>query len=159
MASNYCNSAVAVLEMEAKSSPAKFWEALLDSTNLFPKLFPDRYKSIEIIHGDGLRAGTVRLIKYGEGMPMITFAEQEIEVVNHVERLMSYSIMDGEMMSFFKRYKGSLKVEAKDDGGSLVRYCAEVDKVSEEVPDPDAIMEVLDKCFKELDVYLMNNKD
>lgn len=57
----------AEVEVEVKSSADKFWRALRDSTDLFPKIFPDEYKSIEIVEGDGKSAGTIRLLKYAEG--------------------------------------------------------------------------------------------
>lgn len=54
-------------EAEVKSPADKFWEAIRDSTALFPKIFPEQYKSIEIVEGDGKSPGTIRLLKYAEG--------------------------------------------------------------------------------------------
>lgn len=55
------------LVVEVKSPADKLWAALRDSTELFPKIFPEQYKSIETVEGDGKSAGTVRLLKYTEG--------------------------------------------------------------------------------------------
>jgi hypothetical protein len=55
------------LVVEVKSAADKLWTALRDSTELFPKIFPKQYKSIETVEGDGKSAGTVRLLKYAEG--------------------------------------------------------------------------------------------
>lgn len=55
------------MEVELKSSADKFWGAIVDSNDLLPKIFPQQYKSIEIVEGDGKAVGSVRLIKYGEG--------------------------------------------------------------------------------------------
>jgi hypothetical protein len=57
----------AELVVEVKSPAEKLWAALRDSTELFPKIFPQQYKSIETVEGDGKSAGTVRLLKYAEG--------------------------------------------------------------------------------------------
>lgn len=55
------------LEVELKSSADKFWGAISDSDTLLVKLFPEHFVSIEIIEGDGKSAGSVRLVKHGEG--------------------------------------------------------------------------------------------
>jgi len=55
------------LVVEVKSPADKLWAALRDSTELFPKIFPEQYKSIETVEGDGKSAGTVRLLKYTGG--------------------------------------------------------------------------------------------
>lgn len=58
-------------EVEVKSPADKFWVSLRDSTNLFPKVFPQQYKSIEVLEGDGKAAGSVRLITYAEGKMLV----------------------------------------------------------------------------------------
>uniref|UniRef100_A0A2P2J769 MLP-like protein 423 n=1 Tax=Rhizophora mucronata TaxID=61149 RepID=A0A2P2J769_RHIMU len=55
------------VDIEVKSAADKFWECIRDSTTLFPKLFPQQYKSIEVLEGDGKAVGSVRLITYAEG--------------------------------------------------------------------------------------------
>ena len=55
------------MEMELKSSADKVWGAIGDSNELFPKIFPEQYKSIEIVEGDGKTVGSIRLLKYADG--------------------------------------------------------------------------------------------
>lgn len=55
------------VEVEVKSPADKFWNAIRDSSTLFPKAFPNQYKSIEVLEGDGKSVGSVRLVKYAEG--------------------------------------------------------------------------------------------
>lgn len=55
------------VEVEVKSHADKFWGSIRDSPTILPKAFPNDYKSIEILEGDGKSVGTVRLITYGEG--------------------------------------------------------------------------------------------
>lgn len=52
------------VEVEVKSAPEKFWKAIRDSTDLFPKVFPEQYKSIDILEGDGKSVGSIRLVNY-----------------------------------------------------------------------------------------------
>ncbi|XP_010913536.1 MLP-like protein 423 [Elaeis guineensis] len=141
-------------EVEVKSPADNFWGALRDSTALFPRIFPEQYKSIETVEGDGKSAGTIRLLKYAEGAPIVTFAKERVEVADDGNKLVSYSVIDGELVSFYKPFKVTLQVVPKSDGG-LVKWWLEYDKVNEEVPQPDFILGTAVKTFKDLDAYLL----
>ncbi|KAL6650868.1 hypothetical protein ACP70R_009793 [Stipagrostis hirtigluma subsp. patula] len=148
----------AELVVEVKSPADKLWAALRDSTELFPKIFPEQYKSIETVEGDGKSAGTVRLLKYTEGVPMLTFAKEKVELADDEKRVVTYSVVDGELVSFYKNFKVTLQVSpAKEGGGAVVSWAMEFDKASEQVPEPDAIRETAAKTFHDLDDYLLKN--
>uniref|UniRef100_A0A0E0KRL5 Bet v I/Major latex protein domain-containing protein n=1 Tax=Oryza punctata TaxID=4537 RepID=A0A0E0KRL5_ORYPU len=158
------------LVVEVKSPADKLWTALRDSTELFPKIFPEQYKSIETVEGDGKSAGTVRLVKYTEGVPMVTFAKEKVEVADDEKKVVSYSVVDGELVSFYKNFRVTLQVTpkggaAREDGataaaaadGAVVSWTMDFDKASEQVPDPDVIKETAAKTFHDLDDYLLKN--
>ncbi|XP_062225861.1 MLP-like protein 423 [Phragmites australis] len=147
------------LVVEVKSPADKMWAALRDSTELFPKIFPEQYKSIETVEGDGKSAGTVRLLKYTEGVPMLTFAKEKVELADDENKVVSYSVVDGELVNLYKNFKVTLKVSpAKDaEAGAVVNWAVVFDKASEQVPDPDAIKETAAKTFHDLDDYLLKN--
>ena len=151
------------LVVEVKSPADKLWTALRDSTELFPKIFPEQYKSIETVEGDGKSAGTVRLLKYTEGVPMVTFAKEKVEVADDEKKVVSYSVVDGELVSFYKNFRVTLQVTPKGGAaapaadGAVVSWIMDFDKASEEVPDPDVIKETAAKTFHDLDDYLLKN--
>ncbi|KAK1296867.1 hypothetical protein QJS10_CPB15g01825 [Acorus calamus] len=144
------------LEVEAKSSAEKYWKAIRDSSVLFPKIFPEQFKSIEIIEGDGQSIGSIRLVKFTEGSPIVTFAKEKIEVSDEENKLVSYSVIDGELTTFFKTFKASLQVIPKGEG-ALVKWLIEYEKASEEVPEPNILQETAKKTFTDLDEYLVKN--
>ncbi|XP_006652389.1 MLP-like protein 423 [Oryza brachyantha] len=147
------------LVVEVKSPADKLWTALRGSTELFPKIFPEQYKSIETVEGDGKSAGTVRLLKYAEGVPMVTFAKEKVEVADDEKKVVSYSVVDGELVSFYKNFRVTLQVTPKggDGSGAVVSWAMDFDKTSEQVPDPDVIKETAAKTFHDLDDYLLKN--
>lgn len=55
------------VEVEVKAPADKFWETMRDSNTLFPKVFPDLYKSIEVLEGDGKSVGSIRLVTFADG--------------------------------------------------------------------------------------------
>ncbi|XP_038975320.1 MLP-like protein 423 [Phoenix dactylifera] len=146
----------AEVEVEVKSPADKFWGALRDSTDLFPKIFPEQYKSIEIVEGDGKSVGTIRILKYAEGFPIVTFSKERIEVADDANKQVSCSVIDGELVGFYKAFKATLQVVPKGEGG-LVKWCLDYEKANEEVPQPDLLQETAVKTFKGLDAYLLQN--
>ncbi|KAL3501224.1 hypothetical protein ACH5RR_035673 [Cinchona calisaya] len=143
------------VEVEVKSSADEFWNAIRDSTNLFPKAFPNQYKSIEVVEGDGKSVGSVRLVKYAEGSPEITYSKEKIEFVDDANKTVSYIVIEGDLLKFYKVFKPSLVVSPKGDG-SLVKWICEFEKASEEIPIPHIIKDFAVKNFQELDAYLLN---
>ncbi|CAI9092856.1 OLC1v1028198C1 [Oldenlandia corymbosa var. corymbosa] len=142
------------VEVELKSPADKFWAAIRDSPDLFPKAFPNQYKSIDVLEGDGKSVGTIRLVKYAEGSPEITFSKEKIEVVDEGNKTVSYSVIDGDLLKFYKVFKPTLVVSSEGDG-SVVKWSCEFEKASEEIPNPDIIKEFAVKNFQELDAYLL----
>ncbi|GJN26945.1 hypothetical protein PR202_gb14914 [Eleusine coracana subsp. coracana] len=76
---------------EVKSPADKLWAALQNSTELLPKIFPELYKSIETVEGDGKSVGSVRLLKYADGVPMTTFAKEKVELADEENKVLPYS--------------------------------------------------------------------
>ncbi|XP_010272006.1 PREDICTED: MLP-like protein 423 [Nelumbo nucifera] len=145
------------IAVEVKSPADKFWGAIKESTKLFPEIFPEQYKSIEIVEGDGQSVGSVRLIKYAEGIPIITFSKERVETADEESKSVSYTVIDGDISNFYKHFKASLQVVPKGEG-SCVKWSVEYEKATEEVPEPNLIQEFAVKTFSDLDTYLLNLK-
>ncbi|KAJ6793592.1 putative MLP-like protein 423 [Iris pallida] len=144
------------MEVDVQSPIDKFWDAIADSTALFPKIFPHHYKSIEIIEGDGKSVGTVRLLKYAEGFPLITFAKERIDIADEENKKVGYSVIDGEFLTYLKYFKATYHVVPKGDA-CAVKVKIEMEKAMEEVPDPEIIEQMINMTFKGLDEYLLKN--
>ncbi|XP_047311563.1 MLP-like protein 423 [Impatiens glandulifera] len=141
------------VDVEVKSDAEKFWESVKDSAVIFPKAFPDQYKSIEVLEGDGMSVGSVRLVKFVESEIPITFNKEKIDVVDEEKKTLSYTIVDGDILKFYKNFKATLVV-SPNSGGSFVKWTCEFDKASEEVPEPTFIKDFAVKNFIDLDAYL-----
>ncbi|KAK2636408.1 hypothetical protein Ddye_031200 [Dipteronia dyeriana] len=142
------------VDVEIKSPADKFWGSIRDSTSLFPRAFPHDYKSIQVLEGDGKASGSVRLFTYAEGSPIVKKSTEKIEHVDDVNMKVSYSVIDGDLLEYYKVFKGFIAVIPKGDG-SLVKWTCEFEKTSHEIPDPDAIKEFVVKNFKEVDDYIL----
>ncbi|KAL7091616.1 hypothetical protein ACP275_12G116700 [Erythranthe tilingii] len=145
------------VEVEVKSSAEKVWESIRESTTVFPKALPNQYNSVEVLEGDGKSVGSVRLMKYppNAGSTEITSSKEKIEAVDEEKRSLSYIVIDGDVLKYYKNFKASLGVNAKGDG-SVVKWCCEFDKADEQVPDPDIIKDFAIKSFQDLDAYILS---
>ncbi|KAM0058884.1 putative Bet v I/Major latex protein [Helianthus debilis subsp. tardiflorus] len=59
------------VEVKVKSNADQFWNAIMDSANIFPKVCSDLYKTVELLEGDGRSVGSVRMVHFAEGIIII----------------------------------------------------------------------------------------
>ncbi|KAK7361961.1 hypothetical protein VNO77_04057 [Canavalia gladiata] len=143
------------VEIEVKCNADKFWDTIKDSAEIFPKAFPNDYKSIEILEGDGKSAGSIRQVTFGEGSPLVKITKEKVEAVDDEKSTLIYSVIGGDLLNYFKHLKGHVSVTPKGDG-SLVKWSSEYEKNSEEVPEPNIIKEFALKTFQKVDHYILN---
>ncbi|MBA0613757.1 hypothetical protein Godav_014127 [Gossypium davidsonii] len=141
------------VDFELKSPAEKVWGTIRDSTTIFPQALSHDYKSIQVLEGDGKAPGSVRLINYAEGSPIVKVSKERIESVDEAEKKYVYSIIDGDLLKYYKTFFGKIIVVPKGES-SLVKWSCEFEKASEEIPDPSVIKEFAVKNFKEIDDYL-----
>ncbi|XAR48047.1 hypothetical protein NMG60_11030748 [Bertholletia excelsa] len=141
------------VEVEIKASADKFWHSIRDSTTLFPRLLPHQYKSIEVLEGDGKSVGSVRLVHFAEDSPIVKVAKEKIEAIDEASKTLAYSVIDGDLLKYYKNFKAHLFVSAKG-GASLVKWECHFEKASEDVPDPDVIRDFAVKTFHDLEAAL-----
>lgn len=84
----------------------------------------------------------------------MTFSKEKLESVDEENKTLVYSIIDGETLKYYKSFKGSLTVTPKGDG-SLVKWCCEFERASDDIPDPEIIKDFAVNNLKDLDAYLI----
>ncbi|XP_076922958.1 MLP-like protein 423 [Bidens hawaiensis] len=142
------------VEVKVKSAADKFWESIMDSANIFPKVCSDLYKSVDVVEGNGRSVGSVRMVYFAEGSPVVKSAKEKIEELDEAKKKVAYSVIDGDMLQYYNNFKASLEVIPEGEG-SLVKWLCEFEKASHEVPNPDLIRDFAAKNFKEIDEYLL----
>lgn len=84
--------------------------------------------------------------------------KEKIEEVDEANMKVVYSVMDGDVMQFYKTFKAIVEVIPEEEG-SLVKCCYEYEKVSDEVPDPSMVGDLVTKNLQAIDAYLLNAED
>lgn len=87
------------------------------------------------------------------GSPLVKVSYEKIGEVNEANKFVTYSVIDGDLLKFYKNFKGTITVVPKGEG-SLVKWNCVFEKASPEVPDPHAIKDFAIKNFVELDEYI-----
>lgn len=70
------------------------------------------------------------------------------------KKTVSYSVIEGDLLKYYKSFKGHISVSPKGEGSS-VKWSCEYEKASEEIPDPHIIKDFVVKNFRELDDYTL----
>ncbi|CAH1439344.1 unnamed protein product [Lactuca virosa] len=143
------------VEVKVQSTADKFWNSIMNSATIFPKVCSGLYKNVEVLEGDGQSVGTVRVIHFAEGSPIKKPMKEKIEEVDEPNMKVVYSVMDGDVMQFYKTFKAIIEVIPEGEG-SLVKCCYEYEKASDEVPHPSMVGDLVAKNLQAVDAYLLN---
>ncbi|XP_054810688.1 MLP-like protein 423 isoform X2 [Prosopis cineraria] len=90
---------------------------------------------------------------YLAGSPIVKTSKERIDTLDDAKKTLSYTVIEGDLLMYFKLFKAHMSLEPKGDG-TLVKWWCEYEKASHEVPDPDVIKEFALKNFHEVDAYI-----
>lgn len=93
----------------------------------------------------------------GAGLSAISSVKEKIELVDEEKKTLSYSLIEGDALNYYKNFKASLSVSSKGSDGSSVKWWCEFDKTSDESPNPDLIRDFAIKTFQDLDAFILAN--
>ncbi|CAI9285923.1 unnamed protein product [Lactuca saligna] len=141
------------VEVKVHSKADKFFNSIMNSATIFPKVCSGLYKSVEVLEGDGQSVGSIRVVHFAEGSPMKTVKER-IEEVDEPNMKVVYSVIDGDLMQYYKTFKAIIVVIPEGEG-SIVKWFCEYEKANDEVPDPCMITDLVAKNFQAVDAYLL----
>lgn len=87
------------------------------------------------------------------GSPIVKVSKERIDSVDEDGKIYVYSIIDGDLMKYYKTFIGKI-IAVPNGESSLLKWSCHFEKASEEIPDPSVIKEFAVKNFKEIDDYL-----
>lgn len=80
-------------------------------------------------------------------------ATETIEAADDSKKMITFKIMDGEIMKAFKSFKATVQAIPKEEG-CLVKWILEYEKRSHDIPDPVDYRELATKICKDMDGHL-----
>lgn len=81
-------------------------------------------------------------------------AKDKIVAVDEANKSITFEIIDGEVMKYFKSFKATLEAAGVDS----VKWSVEYEKASEEVPHPHSHLHFLEAMARDIDAYLVKTK-
>ncbi|CAA0328603.1 unnamed protein product [Arabidopsis thaliana] len=121
-------------EVEIKASAKKFHHMFTERPHHVSKATPDK------IHG------------YGK----LTVGKNMIEAVDPEKNLITFKVLEGDLMNEYKSFAFTLQVTPKQEGsGSIAHWHLEYEKISEEVAHPETLLQFCVEISKEIDEHLL----
>ncbi|GMU11566.1 hypothetical protein ASNO1_78200 [Corallococcus caeni] len=91
------------------------------------------------------------------GIAEVSSKKEKVEAVEEGSKSLKYSVIEGDLLKYYKDFKGSLSVSSNAQTGSSVKWSCEFQKATEQVPDPVFIKDFAVKTFQDLDAYVLAN--
>ncbi|KAL8526344.1 hypothetical protein ACS0TY_015532 [Phlomoides rotata] len=137
-------------KVETKCAPDKLYNFFKCNLSQCPDIFPQVFKSVQIIEGEAGQVGNVMLCEYVLGNTMT--AKLRAEKINDGERSVTIRVIEGDILQLYSSFATKITV---NDG--FVHWSIEFEKKNESAPAPDAYVKLAVKVTKGIDLYLLNH--
>ncbi|XP_027164836.1 major allergen Pru ar 1-like [Coffea eugenioides] len=142
--------------------PARLFKAsVLDSHNLFPKLLPQAFKSIEILRGNG-GSGSIKQINLGDGKTL-SFLKYHIDELNEETYTYSYTLIEGDALSDkLEKITYEVKFEPTANGGTISKMTSKYYPKGDYVVNEEEVMAGKEKAsgmYKAVEAFLLQNPE
>ncbi|KAI6686052.1 hypothetical protein NL676_031965 [Syzygium grande] len=142
------------IEVEIQSSADEFYNVWRNQVYHLPNA-SDAVQNVQLHEGEWHSEDAVKLWNYTLEGKALT-AKEKVEV-DDANKVLTFNVIEGDLMEEFKTFKAIVKMTAKSDGrGSLVKWTLDYEKLNEDVADPNAYIDLDAKLTKDTDAYLIN---
>ncbi|XP_031252070.1 MLP-like protein 43 [Pistacia vera] len=141
------------VKTEVNSSAEKFYNVFRHEVQLMPKIIPEKIKDVKLLQGDWGTVGSVKLWTYVPDKNAVVVKEM-IEAIDDENKTIKFKILDGGIMKYYNSFESTIQVTAKEKG-SLVKWAAEYEKLTDDVPDPKGQLDFALELSKDIDNHLL----
>ncbi|ESW25296.1 hypothetical protein PHAVU_003G023600 [Phaseolus vulgaris] len=143
-------------EVEIQASADKFFHIFRKKLHHVPNISSERIHAAKVHEGDWENVGSVKHWDITiEGKK--TSVKEKIEAIDDDNRILTYSLFDGEISESYKSFKGTLQVIDKENNGGIVKWTFEYEKLSENITaaSPESYLEFASVVTKDIDDHLL----
>ncbi|AAD55504.1 Unknown protein [Arabidopsis thaliana] len=142
-------------EVEIKASAKKFHHMFTERPHHVSKATPDKIHGCELHEGDWGKVGSIVIWKYVHD-GKLTVGKNKIEAVDPEKNLITFKVLEGDLMNEYKSFAFTLQVTPKQgESGSIAHWHLEYEKISEEVAHPETLLQFCVEISKEIDEHLL----
>lgn len=146
-------------EVEIKASAKKFHHMFTERPHHVSKATPDKIHGCELHEGDWGKVGSIVIWKYVHD-GKLTVGKNKIEAVDPEKNLITFKVLEGDLMNEYKSFAFTLQVTPKQgESGSIAHWHLEYEKISEEVAHPETLLQFCVEVSKEIDEHLLAEEE
>ncbi|CAE5963725.1 unnamed protein product [Arabidopsis arenosa] len=151
-------------DVEIKASAEKFHHMFAGKPHHVSKASPGNIQGCDLHEGDWGKVGSIVFWNYVHGKSILykssygeaKVAKERIEAVDPDKNLITFRVIEGDLMKEYKSFLLTIQVTPKHGGpGSIVHWHLEYEKISEEVAHPETLLQFCVEVSKEIDEHLL----
>ncbi|KAF7808725.1 MLP-like protein 31 [Senna tora] len=143
-------------DIELKASALSFLEIFSTKPYEIANIDPSFIQSVQILSGQWGVIGFVVLVNYTlDGKASV--AKMEVEDLNLIDISITFNVVEGDLLEEYKSIKFIIKVTPKIlQLGSEVHWTIQYEKLNDQIPDPNLLMQDIIEMSKMIDASLTN---
>ncbi|KAJ0241171.1 hypothetical protein HA466_0216200 [Hirschfeldia incana] len=144
--------------VEIKASAEQFHHMFAGKPHHVSKVSPGYIQGCELHEGDWGKPGSIIFWNYfHDGEAKV--AKERIEAVDPEKNLITFRVLEGDLMKEYKSFLATLQVTPTHGGtGSTVNWHLEYEKISAEVAHPETLLQLCVEMSKEVDEHLLSEE-
>ncbi|XP_059659166.1 kirola-like [Cornus florida] len=144
-----------VRQTEIKSDGDVFHEIFRTRPHHISNICPDKVQGVGLHEGDWGTVGSIILWNYvHDGKEKI--AKELIEAIDEEKKSVTFKVIEGDIIELYKSFIIIVHVDTKGES-NLVTWTFEYEKLKEDVPDPDTLMDFCINVTKDIETHHLQN--
>ncbi|KAK6157591.1 hypothetical protein DH2020_011839 [Rehmannia glutinosa] len=140
-----------ISQIDIKSDGDVFHEIFREKPHHVAGISPDHVQNCDLHDGEWGKVGSIICWDYTHEV-----AKEIIEAIDEEKKLVTFKVIEGDLMKLYKTFKLIVHVDTSGDD-NLVTWTLEYEKLSEDVPHPHTIMDILLKINKDIETHHLSN--
>ncbi|GAU30869.1 hypothetical protein TSUD_15550 [Trifolium subterraneum] len=142
-------------EVEIQAPAAKFYNFYRKQLEHLPNI-STHVHGVRVHEGDWETVGSIKHWEYTIDGKKLS-AKAKIESIDDDNKVITYNVFHKEVSEDYKSFKGIIQVIEKENGGGIVKWTFEYEKLKEDIigASPESYLNVAEKVVKEIDAHLL----
>ncbi|KAM7487740.1 hypothetical protein LguiB_025224 [Lonicera macranthoides] len=142
-------------KIEIKSDGDVFHEIFRYRPHHISNMSPGNIQGVDLHEGEWGTVGSVIFWKYvHDGKEKV--AKEIIEAIDEEKKSVTFKVVEGDLMELYKTFKLTVHVDTKGEN-NLVTWTFDYEKMKEDVPDPNTLMEFCLNVTKDIETHHLQN--
>ncbi|PNX58315.1 MLP-like protein 34-like, partial [Trifolium pratense] len=141
-------------EVEIQAPAAKFYNVFRKQLEHLPNISTDVHET-RVHEGDWENIGSIKHWEFTIDGKKVS-AKEKIESIDDENKVIKYSVFDGDVSENYKSLNAIIQVIDKEHGGGIVKFTYEYEKLKEDISglSPELILDFAIKITKDIDAHL-----